>query len=116
MARRSDRRAIWEATRARRVGRAPQSYRLLEEGPSDPRFPRLRVVSAPVRRVVDRVPIYVDRDLAEEAPAYHRRSENTPLGQAASGMTRDLARALAVRARKSRNDLAGTPQGSRNLW
>ena len=67
------RRAIREATRTRHVRRTAQSYVLLEERPRHPGLSRLRVLRTLIRRVVDRAPIYVDRDLSKEPGASHAK-------------------------------------------
>jgi hypothetical protein len=46
---------------------------LLEERPPHPSFSRLRIFRTLIRRVVDRAPIYVDRDLSKKARANHSK-------------------------------------------
>ena len=46
---------------------------LLEERPSHPGLSRLRILRTLIRRVVDRAPIYVDRDLSKEPSATHAK-------------------------------------------
>jgi hypothetical protein len=46
---------------------------LLKERPRHPGFSRLRIFRTLIRRVVDRAPIYVDRDLSKKACASHAK-------------------------------------------